>query len=110
MAKISAMPGQDIIDGFKGILDYYLFHPFCNSEKTIPCVRMWPRPPTLARTPEVQARWPAFGYVNQMRDAISPEVVAAYKTLTPGTSLIWTDIMTKGYISGDSNFLPPFEE
>jgi len=65
MARLTALPSIDIIRGFKGVLDFYLW-------RGLPCVRRWPRAPTGPGTEAQIAARTLFG-----------EVSAAYRTLAP---------------------------
>ena len=44
MAVIARMPSVAIVNGFKGVLDYYVY-------RGIPCVRKWPRYKPRTPTP-----------------------------------------------------------
>jgi hypothetical protein len=95
MAKVPALPGQDVIDGLAGVLDYYLWN-------GIAVVRKWPTwrqgPPGVE-----QGRAAAkFGYINQMAREISPDIIDAYKYLASGTSFTWKDYMNNLYISAST--------
>lgn len=93
MAVIANLPALDIISGFKGTLDFYLW-------KGIACVRSWPRSPTLERTQAVQAQWPAFAKASRLWSQLSPAVQAAYVETASGSSISGRDLFVKGYISG----------
>ncbi|MBA7579922.1 hypothetical protein ES708_21803 [subsurface metagenome] len=92
MAKIKKLPGQEIISGFKGVIDYYVW-------KGIACVRKWPRSPGHKRTPAVEARWPAFATASRLWNELSPEIREAYKRMSAGTRWSGRDIFIKGYLS-----------
>lgn len=92
MAKITKMPAQSIINGFKGTLDYYVW-------KGIACVRRWPRSPGHRRTPEVEAKWPAFAWAASNWNSLTAEVQAAYKRMAQNTVLTGRDIFMKSFIT-----------
>lgn len=93
MTKITKMPDQGIIDGLKGVLDYFV-------TKGIPCVRTWPRSPGKRRSPSVEAQWAAFAYAAHEWTNLSPEVKQAYLDLAAGTAFTARDWFTRGYITG----------
>jgi hypothetical protein len=92
VAKIGKLPGLNIIKGFKGTLDYYVW-------KGIACVRSWPRSPGHRRAPAVEAQWSAFAQASKLWNELSPVVQEAYKRMSAGTSLSGRDVFTKSYLS-----------
>jgi hypothetical protein len=92
MAKIKALPGQKVISGFKGVIDYYVW-------KGIACVRSWPRSPGHRRAPAVEAQWSAFTEASKLWNELSPEVQEAYKRMSAGTSWSGRDLQVKSYLS-----------
>ncbi len=92
MAKIQALPGQEVISGFKGVIDYYVW-------KGIACVRRWPRSPGHRRAPAVMAQWSAFSESSKLWTQLSPEVQEAYKRMSAGTHWSGRDVFTKSYLS-----------
>jgi len=93
MAIITRMVSQDIISGFKGVLDYYV-------HDGIPCVRTWPRSPGKKRSPEVMSTWPAFTYAVKLYPTLSPFVREAYSKLPGSVGLIPRDWFMRAYLSG----------
>lgn len=93
MAKLTVLPEQAIIDGFKGTIDMYLW-------KGIPCARSWPRSPGKRRAPAVEAQWDTFTYATRIWSYMSPEVQAAYEEARHGTYLSARDLAIKGFLSG----------
>ncbi|MBA7636416.1 hypothetical protein ES703_44034 [subsurface metagenome] len=87
------MPEQTIIDGLKGVLDFYVY-------KGIAVVRSWPRSPGKKRAPAVEAQWAAFGYAASEWNNLSPEVQQAYRELASGTAYTARDWFMRAYISG----------
>lgn len=93
MAIIKAMVGQEVISGFRGVIDFYLW---CG----IPCARRWPRSPGHDRTSLVMAQWPAFTIAAALWNQTSPIVRDAYNFLAPDTGLTGRDWFMRGYLSG----------
>lgn len=92
MAKLTALPEEAIISGFKGTLDYYL-------TMGIPVCRAWPRSPGKRRAAEVEAQWPVFASAARLWPTLSPEIQAAYNTMASGSTLTGRDMATKMYIN-----------
>jgi hypothetical protein len=93
MAKLAVLPDQDIISGFKGTLDFYVF-------LGIPCARSWPQPPKLPRTAKVQEQWPIFTTASTAWLATDDESRAAMLKMTSGSTMSGRDLATKLYING----------
>ncbi len=93
MATIEAMPGRDIIDGFKGTLDYYL----CRG---VPCVRKWPHWRKRTPTPEERANQDDFKHCTQLWSQLPDNVRAAWNAQAAGTPLTGRDIYTRAYMKG----------
>ena len=93
MATLDKMPSQDIIDGFKGAIDFYVW-------KGISCARAWPKAPGVARSPGVRAQWPIFSYASHEWSNLSPTVQDAYKLLATDSGLSGRDMFTRAYITG----------
>ncbi len=58
MARLTALPSIDVIHGFRGILDFYLW-------KGLPCVRSWPRMTKAQQTEGTIAASALFGAISQ---------------------------------------------
>lgn len=93
MAKLLVMPQQDIIDGFKGTVDFYV-------HRGIPCARAWPKSPGKHRSAAVMAQWPLFAYATREWNNLSPAVQAAYEHLATNSGLSGRDMMIRAYLSG----------
>jgi len=103
MAKLTALPSQAIIDGFRGVVDFYISYQSCDRSvagKGIPCARSWPRSPGHDRAPAVQEQWSAFGEVAGLWKKIPASLQAQYNSMASGTGLTGRDIYTRGFISG----------
>ena len=92
------MPGQAIINGFKGTLDYYVW-------MGIACVRSWPRSPGHDRAPAVEAQWPAFTYAAKTWAKLSLEVKQAYNQMAVSTNLTGKDLFVKSFITAQGIIL-----
>lgn len=93
MAKLTALPEMDIINGLKGKIDFYLW-------MGIPVARTWPRSPGPRRAPAVEAQWPAFTTASRLWNLMSDYVQDAYIATTAGTNLSGRDLAMKAYLSG----------
>ncbi|MBA7534542.1 hypothetical protein ES705_26791 [subsurface metagenome] len=93
MAKLIAMPHQDIIDGLKGSIDFYI-------HDGVACARSWPRSPGKQRAPAVMAQWPNWTYSAREWVNLSPIVQAAYIEFSTNSGLTGRDMQMRGYLSG----------
>lgn len=102
MARLETLPSEAIISGFRGVIDYYVYHPSCPAEtgvKGIPCARRWPRSPGHRRAPAVEAQWAAFAWAAANWNSLSPEVQEAYNQTAQGSGMSGRDLFVKSYIS-----------
>jgi hypothetical protein len=93
MAKLTNLPNQTIIDGFKGKVDYYL-------NMGIPCARKWPHSPGRNRSPAVQAQWERFAWASREWNNLSPTVQDSYNAMAANTATTGRDLFVKSVISG----------
>jgi len=93
MAKLAVLPSQDIIDGFKGAIDFYLY-------MGIPCCRMWPVWRSRAPHPEEKVNQDDFARINQVAISMPVEFIDAYKELAQGTPFTWKDLMVRSFMRG----------
>jgi len=103
MAKLKVLPELAIIDGFKGKVDFYVYHASCDPElrgEGIAVARKWPRSPGHKRAPAVEAQWEAFSYAAGAWTLLSPEVQEAYRALSVGSGLSGRDLFTRSYLKG----------
>lgn len=103
MARLTTLPSLDIISGFRGVIDYYVYHPSCVAETGVegtPCARTWPRSPGHARAPAVEAQWPAFSYITKQWNTLDPEIQDGYIKQASGTGLTGRDLFQRAYLSG----------
>lgn len=95
MAKLAALPSQDIISGYKGTLDFYVW-------MGIPVCRSWPRSPGRKRSASVEAQWPVFTDAASLWPTLDKYVQDAYNTMASGSTLSGRDMMMKMYINASS--------
>ncbi len=93
MAKLTALPSQAIISGFKGVIDFYLY-------MGIPVARKWPRSPGKRRAPAVEAQWPAFATAARLWSTLSKEIQDAYIETAAGAGKTGRDLASRAYLSG----------
>jgi hypothetical protein len=93
MAKLTALPHQAIIDGFKGTVDFYV-------HQGIPCARAWPKSPGKSRSPAVRAQWPIFSYASREWLNLAPIVQDAFNKLATDSGLSGRDMLMRAYLSG----------
>ena len=100
LAVLTALPEQAIIDGFKGVVDFYV-------HRGIICARKWPKSPGHERSPAVQAQWSNFVNSTRIWKTLSPEIQDAYRQLASGTTLSGYEWFMRGYITGIYQKPPP---
>lgn len=93
MAKIKEMLAEKVIDGFKGVIDFYYY-------MGIPCIRRWPKSPGKIRSPAVMKGWSAFTYAVREWKNLSPEVMRTYEILASDTGLTGRDMFMRAYMTG----------
>lgn len=103
MAIIKEMVGQKVIDGFRGVIDFYYY-------MGIPCARAWPKSPGKRRSPPVMAQWQIFKQAAQLWRELSPVVRQAYEDMAKATNLTGKDMFFRGYISGTLRYYVPVDE
>ena len=103
MAIIKEMVGKKVIDGFRGVIDYYYY-------MGVPCARKWPRSQGKSQTPASIAQWPIFSNAAKLWKELSPEVRQAYEDMAVTTNLTGKDMFFRGYISGTLRYYVPVDE
>lgn len=93
MAKIKKLPSARVISGFKGKIDFYV-------HDGVPIARSWPRKPSQARNPQVQAQWPAFAYSAHFWNYLPPDIQSAYTTMAKRSGLNGRDLSARAYLGG----------
>lgn len=94
MAKVGALPSQNIIKGYKGKLDYFVQHGQVY-------VRSWPRKPRQPRSAPVQAQWAAWTYASRLFHIIDGTVYPAYQAMADGSPRTARDVATSLYYGKD---------
>ena len=102
MAKVGALPGTDIVDAFRGKLDFY---DWCN----LHIVRSWPRSPGRNRSAAVVASQQPFTYINKLASTLPADVIEPYKQMASDSGLSWKDYLNRLYINASirDNMYPP---
>lgn len=93
MARLTVLPHENIIDGFKGSIDFYV-------HRGIPCARRWPRSPGKIRSPAVMAQWSAFTFASQEWKNLTPAVQESYNILATDSGLSGRDMQVRAYLTG----------
>lgn len=93
MAVLTELPHENIIRGFKGKIDFYLW-------KGISCARAWPKSPGKRRSPSVEAQWSAFATAAGEWKNLSDVVQRAYTELATGSGLTGRDMQVRAYLTG----------
>ena len=94
------MVGQKVIDGFRGVIDYYYY-------MGEPCARKWPRKPMNQRNTNVVAQWPAFKHAAYLWGIMPAEMKAWYVKMAVPTNLTGKDMFFRGYIAGILRYYSP---
>lgn len=84
MAVLDALPSPEIIQAFKGSLDYYLW-------RGLVVCRTWPRSPSGPRSQAVQESGQVFADLVRGLSNAPLIVQQAGRELTKGSSLTWRD-------------------
>ncbi len=93
MAILDNAPTQVIIDGFKGVLDFYQW-------RGLWCVRKWPvykpRIPHVTESLNQQS----FAYINKLWRTIPSFVQNLYRAMAVGTPFTGKDLYVIAYMGG----------
>lgn len=92
MAKLTGLPAQAIVDGFKGTIDFYVY-------MGIPVARSWPRPRSVPHSPREKANWPIFARAVRVWNLTTSYVQDAYSSMASASSLSGRDMATKLYLN-----------
>jgi len=93
MARLSNMPSQAIVDGFKGVVDFYVY-------KDTAVARKWPRWHTRESYPAEAANQADFAYVNKLAGSLPEYLINQYKRMAAGTPFSWKDLLVRAYMKG----------
>jgi hypothetical protein len=99
MARLTNLPELAIINGFKGVIDFYV-------HDGIPCARRWPRSPSAPRAPAVQATWQVFKDGVSLWPTLSPAIQAFYNEMAVGTNMTGRDLFMQSYMIGLIEIVP----
>ena len=91
MAKLNALPAQEIINTLKGTLDYYYW-------KGVPCVRKWPVIPMSSRTQASLDSAHLFGEIIQGWALVGGEVKALYNQAAADQPRTGRDLYVSGVL------------
>ena len=93
MVRLIILPHEDIIDGFKGAVDFYV-------HRGIPCARKWPKSPGRVRSQAVMAQWPPFTIAAQEWKKLSTFVQDSYTKFATDSGLSGRDLQVRAYLTG----------
>ena len=102
MAIIKEMVGIKVINGFRGVVDFYYY-------MGIPVARSWPRSQGKSQTPNSVAQIPVFIRAARLWNELSPAVKQAYMDMAVTTNLTGKDMFFRGYISGILRLYAPVD-
>ncbi len=103
MAKLQRLPALSVIDGFRGVLDFYVF-------KGIPCVRSWPQNKASGETPGARLNQPMLARSARLKRFIAPTVKVGLDRYRSGGNYVWADVHTAAYfgkLRPNADVLPP---
>lgn len=100
MAKPDKMPNQAIIDGFKGVLDFYYW-------KRIAVARRWPRYFARQPTPAEATNQNDFAYINKLYRTLPSTIIDALTNQALGTTQTPKDYLVRAYLKGLFELMPP---
>lgn len=100
MAKLDKLPQKQIIDGYKGIIDFYLW-------KGIPIARKWPvfRPYQFSQAQ--LANQQAFSYINKLWSSIDLLIKTQLTYFLRNATITAKDLYVRGYMKGLFEIMPP---
>ena len=97
MAVLTRLPSMAIINGFKGVVDFYYW-------MGIPVARKWPRKIGPHRSLEVREQWSVFANAARLWRELTPAAQQPYVEMASGTIYTARDLFMRGYISGTLKF------
>ena len=90
MARIQRLPAQHVIDGFRGVLDFY-------ESMGLYIVRTWPRGKSLPQTTQEVAAQPIFARCARLKPLYSATIESAARRYSLGGTSTWQDNLTRAY-------------
>ena len=100
MAIIKEMVGKKVIDGFRGVVDFYYY-------MGVSCARSWPKSPGKSRSWAVTQQWAVFKEAARLWPLLSTSVQQTYVEMARPTNLTGKDMFFRGYISGTLRYYAP---
>ncbi|KKM95051.1 hypothetical protein LCGC14_1192160 [marine sediment metagenome] len=93
MVKLGALPNRDIIDGFKGTVDFYMY-------KDTAVARKWPSWTKREPHPDEKVNQNAFAYINRVAGSLPAYIQDQYRAMAVGTPFTWKDLLVRSYMKG----------
>lgn len=93
MAVLSSMPSRAVIDGLRGVLDFYQW---CD----LVICRSWPRMHITERAPAVVSAQQRFSYIMQISQDLPANVIESWYYLADQSNLTWRDWLLRAYLGG----------
>lgn len=93
MAVIASLPSRAVIDGLRGVLDFY---EWCG----LHIVRSWPQQHIKKRAPGVVTAQQTFAYAHLLSSTLPANVVETWQDLASKSNLTWRDWMARAYVGG----------
>ncbi|OFW54945.1 MAG: hypothetical protein A2V75_09090 [Actinobacteria bacterium RBG_16_70_17] len=93
MAVITSMPAQSIIQGWKGVVDFYEY-------RGLACARKWPIWRPRQPYPAELANQLKFRTANKAIATSPPLIRAAWVRMAQGTPFRWQDLAVRAYYRG----------
>lgn len=93
MAKITHPPALEVVDFFRGTLDFYKW---CD----LNIVRSWPRWPKRKPYPRELVAQQRFAYITRAWTALDPYLKERYDRTARGTDYTARDLFTRLYLRG----------
>ena len=100
MVVIKEMVGKKVIDGFRGVIDFYYY-------MGVPVARKWPRSQGKSQTPASVAQQPTFTYASRLFIHLSPFLREAYFGVARDCGLHAKDWFMRGYLTGIYKYPEP---
>lgn len=102
MAIIPALPAMHIIDGFRGVLDFYVL---CrNGDAKTVCVRKWPVTPKSSLTKGTIAAQKPFAIAAASVGQVNQDIKDIYSEMAGSTSYTWKDCAMTLYLNGSKMY------
>lgn len=93
MVRLATLPNKAIIDGFKGVIDFYQW-------KGIACARRWPRWKPRTPTPIEATNQQHFAYINRLWSSLPANLKDAYNAMAAPSVYTGKDVLVIAYMKG----------